>query len=496
MRSCSLLLTLCWLFVQPVAAQSLRIVTWDLDGVEAASSSKAALQRLEQVAAHLKPLDAEVIVLHGLADVQMARNLTSLLKASTYHIAHHSVFKTGGVNSTSYGPSITILSRRPAFTTRSMEWRSTGQIELPGGFAFAGFISGSNALCVYAARLPDSASGAEDQAVVRKRELAAQYLAHHANWLGRTLSNQIASFYVTGNFVTDPKSARVEGAVRILQQAGFKNAVPNLPGPKRISTTGALSDSPPVLTTLLTRNCEFVATPQVLSRKPFDQPMVAYDLRPPAPFSPPESVASARASGLSAKVAAIELRTALFWAGGGAALLIAILITVRFVRRRASNMGAFQHHAEEPMVLDLSSFASTGNQFNDSHQTAEGGSDSTYSESHTEAAVWQARALQAEERASQATAVVRSGLMPQLRRLMRERLIAWLTSQRGQLLTSHEVGTQQMLELEERLQRIQVQFQESLQTREQRIVKLEEEILAKERIIRDLLRAQVRVADE
>ena len=104
--------------------------------------------------------------------------------------------------------------------------------------------------------------------------------------------------------------------------------------------------------------------------------------------------------------------------------------------------------------------------------------------------------MQAEERVSQAAGLVRSGLVPQLRRLMRERLIGWLTSQRGQLITSHEVGTQQMLELEERLQRIQGQFRESLQTREQRIAALEAEILAKERIIRDLLRAQVRVADE
>ena len=145
--------------------------------------------------------------------------------------------------------------------------------------------------------------------------------------------------------------------------------------------------------------------------------------------------------------------------------------------------------------MDLSGIT-VSNRFNDSHQHDETDSDSAPDVSNAEAAVWQARALQAEERASQETAVVRSGLMPQLRRLMRERLITWLTSQRGQLLTSHEVGTQQMLELEERLQRIQGQFQESLQTREQRIAELEEEILAKERIIRDLLRAQVQVADD
>jgi len=53
-----------------------------------------------------------------------------------------------------------------------------------------------------------------------------------------------------------------------------------------------------------------------------------------------------------------------------------------------------------------------------------------------------------------------------------------------------------VLELEERLQKIQGQFQERLQTREQRIAELEREILAREKVIRDLLRAQVRIANE
>jgi hypothetical protein len=79
---------------------------------------------------------------------------------------------------------------------------------------------------------------------------------------------------------------------------------------------------------------------------------------------------------------------------------------------------------------------------------------------------------------------------------MRDRLFTWLSSQRSQLLTSHEVGTERVLELEEQVQRIHGQFSERLQTREQRIAELEQQILAKERIIRELLRAQVRMARE
>jgi hypothetical protein len=121
-------------------------------------------------------------------------------------------------------------------------------------------------------------------------------------------------------------------------------------------------------------------------------------------------------------------------------------------------------------------------------------SGSTAEAASAQAALWQARALQAEERNQQAGALLHDRARPQLSQLLRERLIRWLTSQRRALLTSHEVGTQQVLELETRLHQIQGQFQDRLRNREDRIALLERDILAKEKTIRDLLRAQVRVA--
>jgi hypothetical protein len=494
------LLALGWLIAQPVVAQPLRIVTWDVDGF-ATVAAEIQVQRLRQLAGHLKPLEAEVIVLHGLSDLASAGRLCGFLKPATYQIAHHSTFRKSGTDNTSVGPSITILSRKPAFTARSMEWRSTGQIDLPGGFAFAGVGSSANAWCVYVAHLPDDSTGTENPAISRKRELAAQYLAHHANWLGRTLTNQIASFYIVGDFVADPKTGRLEGAARILQQAGFKSAAPGPPGPRRISTANNPSAPPLLLTALLTRNADFVTTPQLLTRKPFDQPIIAYDLTPNGSAATPPAIPAATGTVARKPVtnwfAAWDEGEFWWWAGGITTLLIAILISVRLVRRATPAPGTFRRRRGQPVVMDLSGLAAAGESDGTSRPRYDEGYEGAGSgESDVEAAIWQARALQAEERASQATAMVRAGLMPQLRRLLRERLIAWLTSERGQLITSHEAGTRQMLELEERLQRIQGQFQDSLQTREQRIAELEQEILAKERVIRDLLRAQVRVADE
>jgi len=143
----------------------------------------------------------------------------------------------------------------------------------------------------------------------------------------------------------------------------------------------------------------------------------------------------------------------------------------------------------------MGAFPGASGRHSSSRPEAESFSGSTTDAASQQAILWRTRAMRAEDRANQAAAVMRSGLMPHLGRLMRERLIAWLSSQRGQLLTSQEVGTEQVLELEERLQRIQTQFQERMQTREERISELEQEILAKEKIIRELLRAQVRLAN-
>lgn len=509
MRRTILLCFFCWTALSSVSAQLVRVATWELDGFEADAPdqpvSEADVKRLRQVAFNLKPLDAEVVVLHGLPDRQFARRLAALFKPATYYVAHHSAFRKGfGSNAVVVGPSITILSKKPPFMARAMEWKATGQIDFPAGFAFAGFPLATNSLCIYVAHLPaetasNAQAAADSLALSRKRELAAQYLAHHATWLGSTLTNQATSFLVAGDFLFDPKTARAEGAVRILQQAGFKSATPGWPRNRRPSVSDEDIDSAPLLTALLAKNADFVAAPQVLSRKTFARPIVAYDLNPGASVPSVATVASsppAPSGPVAARVVALDEGIIWLWVGGITALSATILFAVWLIRRAAVSSATFERRANNAVVLDLGTFAGHSNRYAGPRAEAESYSGSTTDAASQQATLWRARAMQAEQRANQAAAVVRSGLMPRLGRLMRERLIAWLVSQRGQLLDSHEAGTQQVLELEERLQRIQTQFQERMQTREERISELEQEILAKEKVIRDLLRTQVRLANQ
>ncbi len=97
------------------------------------------------------------------------------------------------------------------------------------------------------------------------------------------------------------------------------------------------------------------------------------------------------------------------------------------------------------------------------------------------------RAAAAEQRARQATDLVRQGLVPHLARLMKDRLFRGVFSQRAQLLLTQQAGAAQVAQMEERLAKIQSQMQKRFVAYERRIAELENEVTAKERINRELL---------
>jgi hypothetical protein len=83
-----------------------------------------------------------------------------------------------------------------------------------------------------------------------------------------------------------------------------------------------------------------------------------------------------------------------------------------------------------------------------------------------------------------------ANVMPHLQRLMRERVVQWLSRQRTQLLDAQDQGTTQVLEMQVRLERIKEQFQKRLVEQQQRIADLDTALRSKERIIKELLRAR------
>lgn len=444
-----------WMSLVELHAQSLRIVTAQVDGLDAAGATEPSA-RLAEIADVLRPVDADLIVVEGVPQRAQAAQLATLLKPVSYQLAVFAAFTNTS--------STLILSKRPPFGARSAEWRATGQVELPGGFGFAGFRSGTNAFCFYVANFPGDGlaqlSASADPLLSRKRELAAQYLAHHVQWLSSTLSNHVTSFCIVGDLVVEPQSGRLENAGRILQQAGFGAWLAPV-------TLEAGSELP--FTALLARGASLRSAPTVIPQNVLKLPVCVYEINPggkPGSFT---------ADGVGGKTASRTPAAVVFWVWAGVIVgVCALTVGIGWmVRRNSPGPAIFRSGGDSQLVLEVDKVSMPG------------------AESlREEARRWQTRALDAEQRVEETTAHVRTGLLHHLQSLVRDRWVGWLAAQRGKLLASHHTGAEQVLELEERLQKIQGHFEEQIQNRDQRITELEREIQAKETLIRKLLLAR------
>jgi 7TM-HD extracellular len=104
---------------------------------------------------------------------------------------------------------------------------------------------------------------------------------------------------------------------------------------------------------------------------------------------------------------------------------------------------------------------------------------------------WQQRALIAEQRAQQATAMMRKSLLPHLARWLRTKIVRGLITQRAQLLNAQQAAELELAKLEKRLASINAPLEERLKAYELRIAELENELAAKARENQELIRIQI-----
>jgi hypothetical protein len=486
-------------------AQPLRVVTWKLDEfpLPPTTNNAPAIEvdpkRLKQIAATLKPLEADVIILQGIPDKNLPRRLTGFLKPGVYHVVNHSHYRCNGPNTPVVGPPITILAKKQPVSTRSVEWKITGPIDAPGGFVFAAFPHGTNTVCVYAAELPFAQTNrngeVQEQLHLRHRELAAQYLLHHANWLASTLTNQLAAVLLAGDFMPEPTMMVADNTVRVLEQATFRSDLSAMAAPRRATLVDPSRIATPTLEPLFARNADFAGAPVAGVTTQFSTAPLTWDLivKPPEPKpvakpAPVEIPTVALPSGPMPKPA--EDTSKFIWLAVG--LVLATLVCVVFFQwlawRRWTKSLLPVRRASNAVPVDFAAESDGEKKLTAPHRPAGMLAGPEGEPADPEIGEWQQRALQAEQRAHRAAALARSGIRPHLLGLMREKLVFWLTSQRSHLLDSHETGTAQVMELEERLERIQSQFQERLVAKDQRIAELEKELLAKDQLIQVLLK--------
>ena len=104
-----------------------------------------------------------------------------------------------------------------------------------------------------------------------------------------------------------------------------------------------------------------------------------------------------------------------------------------------------------------------------------------------EAFPWETDPANGSEQSGKTSAVVRSGLIPHLARMMKDRLMVGLLSQRTHMLDTQRTATVQVTELEKRLVQIQAQLHDRYVAYERRIAELEKTLAAKEAENRQLM---------
>jgi hypothetical protein len=109
---------------------------------------------------------------------------------------------------------------------------------------------------------------------------------------------------------------------------------------------------------------------------------------------------------------------------------------------------------------------------------------------------WEARTRQAELKAQQAVAALRAELTPHLARMMKDRLVWTLMTQRARLLSAHQANAEKVVALEHRLTAIQMQIRKQAEAYESRIEELEKDIAEKSTVTRELLKFRVILAKQ
>ncbi len=104
---------------------------------------------------------------------------------------------------------------------------------------------------------------------------------------------------------------------------------------------------------------------------------------------------------------------------------------------------------------------------------------------------WRERALSAEKRTAQTSAVIRAGLLPHLAQWVKQNLVRRLVAERSHLLSTQEKAELEVAELEARLANVHAPLEQRLQRYRERIDELERELAVRGEENRELIQAKI-----
>jgi hypothetical protein len=130
-------------------AEPVRVTTWSFS---TQAGSEAIAGQVGTAAAALSRLDPEIILLQGVKDWGMCRQLAEALNPDAYNVIGCSAF-TGPAGPAPYVPQVAIISKYKAYFFWTEAWSAPAQSAMPGGFAFAAVQAGNRRLGLFSVQL-------------------------------------------------------------------------------------------------------------------------------------------------------------------------------------------------------------------------------------------------------------------------------------------------------------------------------------------------------
>ena len=242
MRRLILLLFLLGSFLQ---AKEISITTWNLEWFPSGSSKGIATpevesKRISDAADVLRKLDSDILVLQEVRDYEVCETLAKAI-GPKYQVLVCSAFKSGFGGSKGL-QQVSVLSKYPAQSCWSEDWKTFGKVDPPRGFAFAHIQIDGKDIAVYGVHLKSNLIMGGDrfktgQINILKRELSAEQVLAHSKEIPKVLGQDFEAVIVAGDFNTnkDQMDFASEKTLQTFEDNGFTSGFENIPLPQRVT---------------------------------------------------------------------------------------------------------------------------------------------------------------------------------------------------------------------------------------------------------------------
>jgi hypothetical protein len=487
-------------------ATSVRIAAWSLPPRPTPSSATndTAISRAADALGQFAP---DVILLKGARDWQTCARLARDLGAGQYKVLVCSSIRDPRTGKPAEA-QVAILAKRTAYFSWADDWKS--QTNGTSGYAFAAIQFERERLGFFAVQL-DPALENELETYDKSKSTGPQPQVLR-DWLQAVDSfkqwtaNRLDALVIAGAFDAGPPAKS-----RVLLQARLAEAFLGAPleQPVRwVNQDGTFGIAPEHV---LARVEPDQATPPglVLTRFPITCEL---DLAPgswPAlrpPQMPEGAVAAAPASSApDTKILPSTWSVILPWAqwtalGAGGAAVLVIAAWLRGRRQRPVPSPALLGRYAESSQLPTSSYTVILAPLPTTSSSGEPGPPPQPQPvvllekpgvTQTQSLAWQQRALAAEKRAERAHQVIRRGLIPHLRAWLKQKVLHQIVTERTQLLQTQDATVRTVIEVDERLARIEAQIEQQIREHQRRIEELSRELIAAKEENRELIRERI-----